>query len=127
LIEAILLIGDRLVNIFKTEQPLEYLRFYVSMMAQPIDFTSTANFDVSATASTVFCQNIIFRLSRRIGYNRYEYQYDHVETNEKFRVSIQENVQFLREPNEKINLNILRQRFRSKEKMTELLLRYYRS
>lgn len=128
MIKAVLMVGDRLVGIFEAVEPQARLRFCVSMMAEPLSVTTNENITATfSSSSTIFNQIIIFSLHRRIGYDTYEYQYEHVETNEKFRITIQESFEFLRESNEKINLDKLKQKFRSREKMTELLLKYYRS
>lgn len=122
------MVGDRLVGILEAVEPQARLRFCISTRAEPLYVTTSNSISTDTfSSSSIISQNIIFRLHRRIDYDIYEYQYDHVETNDKFRVSIQERFEFLRESNEKVNLDKLKQRFRSKEKMTELLLQYYRS
>lgn len=130
MIKAILMVGDRLVGIQEITEPLSHIRFHVAMMAEPItimtddDSSTTAAFSPS---SNILNQRIIFQLHRRIGYDQYEYQYAHVEGNRHYSVSIRESIESLRESDENVNLNNLKTRFRSREKMTELLLRYYRS
>ena len=119
------MIGDRFVGIHRIDRPIESLRYAVSMMCEPISLTS--DYSMTASSTTIFTQHIIFRLHRRLDYNKYEYQYMHNETNEKFAVQIRENIELLMEPTEIINLDKLKSKFRSKEKMTKLLLRYYRN
>jgi len=104
LIEAILMIGDRLVGIKEMPTPLSAIRFCVALMAEPL-YSSSSIYDITSTVypSTVFSQYLIFKLHRRIGYKQYEYQYDHIQTNERFAIQIHESFEFLQEPNEKIN------------------------
>ena len=123
------MVGDRLVGIVETKEVMPTIRYCVALQAEPIFSTSSTanNWGTFSGSSDILFQHIIFRLQRRLSSYQYEYQYDHVQLNEKFAVKINESFEFLREPDSEINMAKLKAKFRNKEKMTELLLRYYRS
>ena len=122
MITALLMVRDRFVGMTELESPLNYIRYSCAMMLEPLIITDSATFSPS---SAILNQEIIFRLHARVDYDKYEYQYEHVQTNQKFSVIIHEAFESL--PDENVNLDKLKNKFRKGDDMKKLLLQYFRS
>jgi hypothetical protein len=91
--------------------------------------------DSSSTTPTymeqpLFNQEMVFEKVRRVGFDDYEYQYkeDYHRTNQQFVFTFSDRITGgFQEPDENVNLKKLKKKLRSKKKMKELLLKYFRS
>ena len=119
---AQLFIGECLYKTIAIEHPREQIVFH-----------SPRRLDLIAhnpiTPAVMRTDTMIFRIDRQIGHCLLRYVFDYatgqVRNYGDYIIEVFDEG-FL-EPDENVNLDKLKQKFRSREKMTELLLKYYRS
>jgi len=132
MIRALLMIGDRLVRVDNLRSPPPYVRYHIHSMISPYvaaytnDSISTS--DTSTWAAHDFSrQEIVFHLSRRVGYDVYEYQFEHIESNNTFEFQINDHIEPGEEPAGKVNLERLAKKCKKRKRVKKLLLKYLRS
>lgn len=127
---AILMCGELLLGTYQIRQPTERLQLNV---ASHLSATSTNTVYESASATiwdwdiSFQTNQLIFRLMRQVNYEMFEYQLDYEMTYPKYTFSMDNHIEELEEPSEKINLKKLKAKLRDSLKAKELLIRYYNS
>ena len=130
MIQAVLMIGDRLVRIDSFDRPIPFLRYHFRTSISP---TLTTVDDISTSTYTSWdyefsTQEITFTLARRIGFDTYEYQFDHVASNQRFGFAIQDRIEVpAQEPTGQVNLNILAKKCKKRPRVKKLLLAFLRN
>ena len=120
---AILKAGDSFLGIHRINSPMSRLRFSVSSALNVLD---TNNVDLTTTGGVEFHRNeLIFELRRRVDFDKYEYQLSHEMSGKKYKLTMMNHVEELEEPTGKVNLNILKKKFKKRHKIKELLMKFY--
>ena len=131
MIRAVLMIGDRLVRVDNLASPVPYVRYHIHTAISP--YVAYTNDDVSTSyTATIADQNfsrqeIVFRLARRIDLDVYEYQFEHVESNNTFAFQMNDRVEPGEEPAGKVNIERLAKKCKKRKRVKSLLLKYLRS
>ena len=127
MIDAILMYGKSFLGMYRVERPLGTLHFQAQTQ---LSVTSTVEFGpaTSSTFGSEFMRTeLMFRLSRQVDHNAYEYQYDFAAENsgKSYTFPMYAHAIVLEEPGEKIHLNQLKAKLRDNLKLKELLINYY--
>ena len=128
---AKLYVGDSLFRTETIERPGEYIRIYTIL---PLKNAFVRSVEEEFFPMTMNKAVMIFRLDHNASYGQiyhsmpvFKYQFIYTEGTEKFSCPMHSTLDIGFEPNENVNLDNLKKKLRSREKMKELLLRYYRS
>lgn len=120
--KAVLMFGEMLLKIVDLPEARSNIRYMVNTMVQSLtpadDSTGPSMHDFSR-------QMLIFRAVRQIDFDKFEYQYDHTQSDNSFAFQMQGRVEILEEPSGKANLDFLKAKTKKGGKLKKLLSRYY--
>lgn len=130
MIDAALMVGERLVAMRRLDSPRPFLFYHISTMLSLSNSSTAFSSDDTTTYNgypyEFESQHIRFKRARKIGIDAYEYQFDYVQPR-PMQFTFTESIQLgEREPDENVNLHRLAKKCRRRRKVIKLLKAYFR-